>query len=380
LARRQGLVPGNGFPDAVAAADALAGLHATEPASVHLAVWARVPGATIEAVEDALYRRRDLVKQTAMRQTLFAFPRSLLPAVLGGPSARVATSLAARIARDVERSGVAPDGTRWLDSARSDVLDALGDRELTAPELRKAVPDLDVTIDRSPGTKWGATVPVLPQVLWLLTAEGRAVRAGNAGHWRLSKPRFASAGAWLGEVREPLEPRAAHAEIVGRWLRAFGPGTEDDLRWWLGGTLGAVRGALADLGAVPVSLDGSDAPGWLLPDDLDPVEPPDPWAALLPTLDPTVMGWRGRGFYLADHAPAVVDSVGNAGTTAWWDGRIVGCWVQDDEGVVQVGLLEDVPAAGRRALDAEAERLTAWLDGVRVTTIYVSSAMRDAAG
>lgn len=316
-----------------------------------------------------------------MRQTLFAFPRALLPAVLGGPAARVASSLGARVARDLERSGVTTDGHRWLEDARATVLHALGgDGGLTAPELRTALPGLDVTIDRSPGTKWGATVPVLPQVLWLLTAEGAAVRAGNATHWRLSKPRFAATAAWLGEVPEPLDARAAHAEIVGRWLRAFGPGTEDDLRWWLGGTLGAVRGALADVGAVPVSLDGSDDPGWLLPDDLEPVATPEPSAALLPTLDPTVMGWRGRGFYLGGHGPALVDSAGNAGTTAWWDGRIVGCWVQGDDGVVRVGLLEDVPAAGRRALDAAAERLTAWLDGVRVTTIYLSPAMKDAAG
>ncbi|WP_299445368.1 winged helix DNA-binding domain-containing protein [uncultured Phycicoccus sp.] len=364
----------------MAAADALAGLHATEPATVHLGVLARVPGSDVAGVENALYVDRDLVKQTAMRQTLFAVPRTLLPAMLGGPAARVATSLSARIARDVERSGVAQDGARWLEEARATVLEALGEGELTAPEVREAVPDLDVTIDRSPGTRWGASVPVVPQVLWVLTAQGRAVRAGNAGHWRLSRPRYATVESWLGERPEPLEPRAAHAEVVRRWLHAFGPGTEDDLRWWLGGTLGTVRGALADLGVVPVSLDGSAVVGWLLPDDLEPVEPPDPWAALLPTLDPTVMGWRGRGFYLGDHGPALVDTVGNAGTTAWWDGRVVGCWAQAEDASVRLGLLDDVPAAGRRALDAEAERLTAWLDGVRVTTIYVSPAMRDAAG
>ncbi|MBM6399522.1 winged helix DNA-binding domain-containing protein [Phycicoccus sonneratiae] len=364
----------------MAAADALAGLHATEPATVHLAAWARVPGTTVGAVEDALYRRRDLVKQTAMRQTLFAWPRSLLPAVLGGPSARVADSIGRRVARDLESSGVTTDGGGWLGAAADEVVDALGTAELTAPELRAALPHLDVTIDRSPGTKWGASVPVLPQVLWVLTARGRVVRAGNAGHWRLSKPRYATAEAWFGEVPAPLDGRAAHAEIIGRWLRAFGPGTEDDLRWWLGGTLGTVRAALGDLGAVPVGLDGTDDVGWLLPDDLDPVDAPDPWAALLPTLDPTVMGWRGRGSYLGGHGPALVDTAGNAGTTAWWDGRVVGCWVQGEDARVRIGLLDRLPAAARRALDAEAERLTTWLDGVRVTTLYVSPAMREAAG
>ena len=48
------------------------------------------------------------------------------------------------------------------------------------------------------------------------------------------------------------------------------------------------------------------------------------------------MGWKERDFYLGAHAPQLFDTNGNAGTTAWWDGRIVGCWVQDDAGVVEV--------------------------------------------
>jgi hypothetical protein len=50
--------------------------------------------------------------------------------------------------------------------------------------------------------------------------------------------------------------------------------------------------------------------------------------------------------------------------------------VQDDDGVVEVRLLEKLPAAAKRALAAEAERLTAWLDGVRVGTVYPSAAMK----
>ena len=91
-----------------------------------------------------------------------------------------------------------------------------------------------------------------------------------------------------------------------------------------------MKQALADVGAVQVSLDG-DAVGWVLPDDTEPVTRDEPWAALLPVLDPTVMGWKERGFFLGPHGPALFDTNGNAGTTAWWDGRIVGCWVQDPE-------------------------------------------------
>ena len=91
------------------------------------------------------------------------------------------------------------------------------------------------------------------------------------------------------------------------------------------------------------------------------------------------MGWKARDFYLDPaHVPYLFDSNGNAGTTAWWDGRIVGCWVQDDRGEVHLSLLDEVDAAGRRALDHEAERLTAWLDGTVIGNVYASLQMKQA--
>ncbi len=98
--------------------------------------------------------------------------------------------------------------------------------------------------------------------------------------------------------------------------------------------------------------------------------------ALLPVLDPTIMGWKNRDFYLGPHRNQLFDTRGNAGTTAWVDGRVVGCWIQDETGVVHVRLLETVSASARRSLDAEAARLTEWLGGVRIGTGYVSQAMR----
>lgn len=380
LGLRQGLAPEARFADIVTATRGMTALHATEAASVHLALRARTEGIDIEDVERALYDDRTLVKQTAMRSTLFAFTHDLLAAAWGSATARVARTLNARLAKDLVASGVADDGDGWLREAGDAVVGILETREASARELRDLMPELDVTVDRGAG-RWAAATPVAPQLLWLLSAQGRIVRAGNAAHWRISKPRWAATSAWLTEVPAPLGEREGYATLVRHWLRTFGPGTEADVRWWLGGTLGSVRTALADVEAVPVGLtgpNGEETIGWLLPDDLEPVAAPEPWVALLPTLDPTVMGWHGRDFYLGGHRAATFDSVGNAGTTAWWDGRIVGSWVQDSEGRVRLHLLEEVPRPVRAALDAEAERLTGWVDGV-VTTIYVSDSMRAAA-
>jgi hypothetical protein len=96
-------------------------------------------------------------------------------------------------------------------------------------------------------------------------------------------------------------------------------------------------------------------------------------------LDPTLMGWKQREFYLEPgHVPHLFDTNGNGGTTAWWDGRVMGCWVQDAEGVVRVVLREDPGAAARAALDVEAARLTGWLAGESVNSVYASRQMREA--
>jgi hypothetical protein len=350
-------------------------LHATEAASVYLSCWARVDGFEIPDLDRALYEDRSLVKQLAMRRTLFMFPRDLLPHVWSSASARVAASERARIGKGLVKVGVTTDGERWLKEARTDILALLAasPEGCTTAEVRAAVPMIDVKVELSAGQTFSSA-----GVLALLGVAGEIVRGANTGRWYTSRHRWTPMDRWLGET-PPALPSAAdgYRELVRRWLSSFGPGTDDDLVWWLGATKTAVRAALEALDAVPVSLDGG-AVGWLLPDDLDEVRDPGPWVALLPVLDPTVMGWKGRDFYLGPHREQIFEIRGNAGTTAWADGRVVGCWVQNGDGVVQVRLLEQVPARTRKALDAEAARLTHWLAGLRIGTPYTTPAMKTA--
>ncbi|GAA4727284.1 winged helix DNA-binding domain-containing protein [Nocardioides endophyticus] len=386
LARRHALASGHRADGPESATRAMTVLHATEAPSVYLSLWARVEGLTIDDVDRALYEDRTLVKQLAMRRTLFVFPRDLLPAAWGSASARVAAAHRVRLAKDVELGGLATDGAAWVDAAEAATLAHLsGGAEFSAQQLREAVPELAGRIEMSPGKSYGGNIPIAPRVLTQLGVEAKIVRGRNGGHWRTARPQWTAMESWLcpdgGDLPEPAKEREGYAELVRRWLVTFGPGTEADIVWWLGSTKGAVRAALADVGAVEVGLEGG-ATGWLLADDSeDDTEEDnevDTWAALLPVLDPTVMGWKERDFYLGAHGPMLFDTNGNVGTTAWWDGRIVGCWVQDPDGVVVLNLLEDVGADARSALEAEAARLTAWLAGHRVSTVYPSIAMKQA--
>jgi hypothetical protein len=364
----------SGVDDTLAAARAVVCLHATEPASVHLAAWAR-SGATRDDVDRALYTDRSVVKQLAMRRTVFAFPRELLPAVWGSASARVAGQQVRRMAAEIEQTGISSDGAAWAEEHLELVRRMIDeDGPLTTAEVRAALPALDARLTRGKG-HYQADVAVAASVVVALAASGAVVRGDNAGGWKTSRPRWTAAAQWLGEAPAPLPEPEAYAALVAAWLRAFGPGAEADLVWWLGSTKAAVRRALTDVGAVRVSLDGG-ATGWVLADDLDPVPDPGPWAALLPSLDPTTMGWKERGFHLGEHAGKVFDRNGNGGPTAWCNGRIVGVWCQRPDGTVDVLPAEAVPRAAQRALDAKAAELTAWLDGDVVRSIYLSPLAR----
>jgi hypothetical protein len=277
----------------------------------------------------------------------------------------------------VVREGIATDGAAWVEEATGAVLAVLEeDGPATTAELRARLPQLESRLTYAQGKAYGGNFPIASRVLTALAASGAVVRGENDGGWKLSRPRWTLAAHWLGEQPRPLGEAAGYAFLVRAWLRGFGPGTEADLVWWLGATKAAARRALIDVDAVPVSLDDGST-GWVLPDDLGPVPEPDPWAALLPALDPTTMGWKERSFHLGPHADKVFDRNGNGGPTAWWNGRVVGVWCQRGDGTVDVLLLDEVPRAARRGLDDKAAELTAWLDGDVVRSIYLSPMARE---
>ncbi|MFE0651875.1 winged helix DNA-binding domain-containing protein [Streptomyces sp. NPDC059534] len=392
LGVRHRLAAGARAGSAAEVGDALVALHGTDPASVFLAVGARLAGGIgpVAEVERALYEDRTLVRMHGMRHTVFAFPAPLLPAVHAStthPAAvRERTALLAHLA-----AGSTFDAA-WLAETERLVLAELAVRgEATGAELGDAVPRLRSTYVYGPGTRQEGTQSVASRVLRVLGMEGRIVRGRPQGTWTSSRFRWT-----LADPHPEREPAEARAELLRHWLAACGPATEADLKWWTGWKVTDVRAALSATGAVPVTLEedttardtgsartgsggtgpartgsggtGSAGTGFVLPDDLAPVPEPEPWAALLPALDPTPMGWQARDWFLdPEHRAALYDRSGNIGPTVWWNGRIVGGWAQRPDGAVVHRLLTDVGAEARRAIGAEAERLAAWVGDVRVT-------------
>jgi len=374
LARRHHLVASAKTDDVVAIAGDMVALHGTDPSAVFLSAAARMRRPSVESIERALYDDRSLVRTLCMRRTMFVLPVPLVPVVQAACTDALVAGERRRTLAMLEGAGEA-DAATYLRDMEQATLTAIEERgEVTGAELSKIVPGLNRKLAVGEGKKWEGTIGVTTRVLFLLSTEQRIVRGRPRGGWTSSQYRWSPMSSWLpGDQARPGADEA-RVELTRRWLHAFGPATVTDLKWWSGLTLGQVRKALGALDIEEVDLDG--ATGIALAHDIPPTSECEPWVALLPSLDPTTMGWKERGWYLGGHGPLLFDTNGNAGPTVWYGGRIVGGWAQRRTGEVVFELLEDVGEAAVEAIASEAARLGEWLGEVRVAPRFPTPLQR----
>jgi hypothetical protein len=337
-------------------------LHATDAVTVFLSIRARSEGVAPADVEHALYVERSLVRMLAMRRTLWAVPRDLVPVAYAAATRAVAARQRKQLEGFLRENGIGRPNA-WIDRAASAALRAVAARgEAMTSDVTADDPELARKIRLGSG-KWAVEQSTAARILPLLAMEGRLVRGRPRGTWISPQFRWVTTEDWLGGPIEELDVPTAQAELLRRFLASFGPATETDLRWWTGWTARETRAALGTISHAEVDLDA--ATGYVLAGDLEPTTAPEPFAALLPTLDPTTMGWKDREWYLGPHGPTLFDVNGNAGPTIWWDGRVVGGWSQRRDGEIAIGLLEDVGADALAAIETEAEQLAAWVGDAR---------------
>lgn len=363
LAVRHGFVePAPGY---ASLAERLVGIHSTDPVSAFVAAASRRAVDTVEEVEEALYTDRSVLRMLGMRRTLFVQPLPKVAAVQRGYTDSFVARERKRLAGWLEATGVADDGSHHIDRMADlaiGYLDEVG--EAGTRELTTALPELDVRFTPPVGSQTG-TVSVGSRIVLLLTAEGRLARTRPLGTWISSQYRYSSMHRWLGRPVASVAAADARSALADAWLRAYGPGTLTDLKWWAGWNVGETKAALQAAGAVEVRLE--QGPGFVAADDDGSLGDVDDWVALLPALDSTPMGWKERDWYLGAHAGPLFDRNGNVGPTVWWNGRILGGWAQRADGSIPVRLLEGVPARVERRIAGEAERLAAFLGDTRFT-------------
>jgi hypothetical protein len=165
-------------------------------------------------------------------------------------------------------------------------------------------------------------------------------------------------------VDEPelVDKVAASAAVVRRYLAAFGPAAKADIARWGGLKVGEFAPGLE---ALEPLRRFRDEDGRELVDlqrtRLPTADTPAP-VRFLPKWDNVILGFDDRRRILPDELKtAVIAKNGEVAQTVLVDGVVAATWRADKTGKVTVTPFAPLPRRVRTEVDAEAERLQAWL-------------------
>src|SRR5688572_29372604 len=306
----------------------LVGLQAQWPSAPYVGIWTRTTSFRRDTLEREL-ASASVVKATAMRLTLHLVTRrdyALLRAALSETNFPSESATAKRLAPSVRALAAAGPVTT------ADALEHL-EREhgLTGIDARRA---------------WGAA-----------RVRAHVLHHHETALWR-GRPegRFAAI-----DEPEPHDPTEARAEILGRYLAAFGPASRKDIGTWSMMRMPELDRALERLEPLRRFRDEKgrellDVAGAPLPDP----ETPAP-VRFLPKWDNVLLGFADRTRVLPEqYRKNVIIKNGDVAQTFLVDGVVAGTW-RVERGRVAIEPLAPLPRPARRALEDEAAKLAAFL-------------------
>ncbi|MEV0332338.1 winged helix DNA-binding domain-containing protein [Nocardia sp. NPDC050717] len=320
----------------------LCGVQAQEPQEPFLGLWSRVEDFAPKEL-DALLTGRQVVRAHLMRRTVHLVA--------------TADALAWRARHDgMLRQRVLTTYKRELDGVDVDELTAAARALLADGEPRSMGETARALADRWPAASPRAlgelviaalvpTVQLPPRGLWQVKAGVRNVPIEQ----------------WLGRTVDPAAPDGTDpvgADLVRRYLAAYGPAASADLRAWSG-----LTGLPAAVAAVrPELITFRDARGRELL-DLPDAPRPDPETPapprFLPAFDNAILGYDDRSRIIDDADRGM--SVAGA-RVVLVDGRVSASWTVDD-GVVTVAPLRAFTRAEAREVTEEGQRMAMFLSG-----------------
>ena len=312
---------------AAAVIERLVGMQAQWPPAPYVGIWTRTTSFRRGSLEREL-ARATVVKATMMRQTLHLVTRrdyALIRAAQSETNFPWESKTAKRLAPSVRE--LAANGP----VTTADVL-AFLEREhgLTGIEARRA---------------WRAA-----------RVRAHILHHHETALWRPRKSGFAAI-----EEPEPHIPVEARAEIIRRYLAAFGPASRRDIGAWSMMHVPEIQRSLDLLEPLRRFRDEQgrellDVPGAPLPD----AETPAP-VRFLPKWDNVLLAWSDRTRVLPErYRKTVIRMNGDVAQTFLVDGFVAGTW-RAENGRVVTEPFAPLPRSVRSELADEAGRLEAFI-------------------
>lgn len=309
------------------ALERVAGLQAQWGPAPYVGLWTRIAGFKRSALERALARRQ-AVRAVLMRGTIHL------------------VSLA-----DYARFGAAVGTPPWLRPEAA----ALGDELHDAIRAFGETPRTRQEIFAYLASEHGIEKERAETLWYALRIRGRLTHAPETGYWKTT-----GLTRYVTIPHDAAQPDAARAELVRRYLGAFGPATRADVSEWSGLRVRDLEPALDALEPLARFRDEQGRELLDLPRAPRPsADTPAP-VRLMPRFDNLILSHKDRNRVLADEHRGLVIDGGWVKSTFLLDGFVAGTWEIED-GRIRLEPFAPLSRAATRELKAEASSLEAWL-------------------
>jgi len=308
-------------------------LHATSAGTPYISLFNRTKNFQRKNLDQEFYVKRHLVRLPAMRSTLF------ITSTGSAPMLYQATKLPeSKLLKWTHKWGIQPSEYQELTEELYNVLKGGGK---TLPKIKKTLPKEMI---RSVGLKAGKTIykgTNVSTVLNAMTRRGMVISEKDAGTLSITNAnRYMLFQEIYPKINlESLRSEDAKTMLVKRYIKVFGPVTEEDIAWWIGFNKTEMKKALATIEKelLSVKIDGLKGDYLMLEKDHEQLAKFKPLKtnsiSLLPYEDPYTKGYKMRDRLIDKEREKMVYVGGGAQPTIFLNGKIIGTWSRDiDQG------------------------------------------------
>jgi hypothetical protein len=311
LLHKQHLTDDSKIDDIIQIADDLCGLHSTNLTTSYLSLFARSNTFFKIDLENELYIKRNLGRIRGMRRTLFIESKKMIPIVHAATSELINKSFE----KYMEVRGIIRQDYQTISSQ---ILKILKGKELSAAEIRAK---LDSKLD-------------VPGIIQIMCNNRLLIREKPIKDWKDRRNKYALFQEYFPNLNvTELSETEAIQKLIERYIKTYGPVTENDISWWSGLTKTKIREALNNLGIQieRIEISGLSGKYLLSSDNVKVLEKQKINQGcilnILPELDPYTMGYKERERYIdKKNYNNVFDKSGNATATILLNGETIGVW------------------------------------------------------
>lgn len=291
----------------------ICGVQAQLMAAAEMQLWARRHNLTRAEIHSALWRSRDLVKTSLMRQTLHLMPAADFSIYINA----LRRSRLEALRKIMSRFGITQKEAEALTQS---IIGALQTGPMTQPELTEQIrPKTGKKLRKYMELVWGI------QIFRLALIEGLICYGPERG----KKATFIRVDQWLPK-QKVIVAAAAKQILLRRYLQAYGPATLQDFSKWAGFSTKEAGETWELLRDELLEIDIEDKPVFILRSDYDQLANSNLGCQalrLLPHFDPYLLAHADKNHLVSSpHYKRVYRNQGWISPVILLDGRVIGVW------------------------------------------------------